>query len=98
MYFPDYPWSGKENARFIFELDICPDAPDRPSLLIVRDDNPANPIYIPVRCHTSLGCSGGIRYVVDYSLKRNPGGKLNLYIKNGGKLKVKFNYVRIELY
>ena len=98
LYFPDYPWSGKENARFIFELDICHDAADRSSLLIVRDDNPANPIYIPVRCHTSLGCSGGIRYVVDYSLKRNPGGKLNLYIKNGGKLKVKFNYVRIELY
>ena len=97
LYLPDYPWSGKENVRFIFELDIC-HAPDRSSVLMIRDDNPANPIYIPGRTATKPGNSYGIRYVMDSNLNRKPGSKLNLYIKQGGKLKIKFNYVRIERY
>ena len=97
LYFPDYPWTGKENVRFIFELDIC-HAPDRSSVLMIRDDNPANPIYIPGRYRTRSGNSYGIRYVVESNLNRKPGSKLNLYIKQGGKLKIKFNYVRIECY
>jgi hypothetical protein len=97
LYFPDYPWTGKENVRFIFELDLC-HAPDRSSVLLLRDDNPINPIYIPGRIPSNRGNSYGIRYVIDSNLNRNPGSKFNLYIKQGGLVKIKFNYVRIEKY
>ena len=87
-------WAGKRGTRFRFTVDVdLKQAPGAAWTLVLRNHNPLK--NATHRISSVPGNAGMLRYVMEFNKARD---SFNYYllIREGGKGKVKFDYVKIE--
>lgn len=94
LEFPKGVWEGKKGTKFRFTVDVAfKQDPKSPWTIVLR--NPVPLKNATNRISSVTGDAGSLRYVMEFA-KHRADFFYYLLIREGGKGKVKFNYIKIE--
>ena len=95
VYFPSHIWKSKTGGRVVIDAQVLQGA-DRTIFFQMRCLEPRK--FIPQRAYTTPGNILKTRYVIEFNKLDRDDYNFYLNMKDGGKGRIKIDYIRIERY